>query len=125
MSAPRKDFDWPPGKPGCREFQGQRTHDGYGIRWIPDADRPSGRRRVYLHRWVWEQVNGPVPEGQEVRHTCDNPPCFLFAHLLVGTRADNVADMMSRGRGAGQLEPGHENWRGRPRDEAGRFLPWA
>jgi len=38
-------------------------------------------------------------EGLVVRHSCDNPPCMNPEHLLLGTQADNVQDMMDRGRG--------------------------
>jgi hypothetical protein len=33
-----------------------------------------------------------------VRHRCDNPPCVNPDHLLIGTLADNIHDMDSRGR---------------------------
>ena len=39
-----------------------------------------------LHRWVWEQVNGPIPPGMVVMHRCDNPPCFRLDHLMLGTQ---------------------------------------
>lgn len=76
----------------CRESP-IRTGKGYG----------KHRNQQTLHRWVWEQVNGPIPEGKLVRHRCDNPPCFRYDHLLLGTVADNSADMMERGRGRGQF----------------------
>jgi hypothetical protein len=46
-------------------------------------------------------------QGLVVRHRCDQPLCFRFDHLLVGTVADNARDMMDRGRGRGQREPLH------------------
>ena len=33
-----------------------------------------------------------------VMHACDNPPCFLYGHLRLGTQADNMADMAAKGR---------------------------
>jgi HNH endonuclease len=47
---------------------------------------------------VWEQVNGPIPEGMVVMHLCDNPPCYRYDHLRLGTNADNMADMVAKGR---------------------------
>lgn len=44
------------------------------------------------------RVNGPIPSGICVMHLCDNPACYEITHLKLGTRADNNADMRSKGR---------------------------
>lgn len=81
----------------CREYRGQRNQAGYGVRWI--GDRLSGRRKVYVHRWVVAMIHGwDAIDGKVVRHICDNPACFLYDHLRIGTHADNVADKMAKGR---------------------------
>lgn len=41
---------------------------------------------------------GIWPSGLVIRHTCDNPSCVNPTHLIEGTTADNVHDMMERGR---------------------------
>lgn len=41
---------------------------------------------------------GPVPEGLNVLHTCDNKPCINPDHLVVGTTQDNIDDMIVKGR---------------------------
>lgn len=51
-----------------------------------------------LHRLVYSIYNGELLPGDIVRHTCDNPRCVQPKHLLKGTRADNVQDMVERGR---------------------------
>lgn len=55
-----------------------------------------------LHRVVWCNANGrdiaALSPKEVVRHTCDNTRCVNPAHLVIGTQADNVADMMHRGR---------------------------
>ena len=59
----------------------------------------NGGPKQYLHRLVWEAHNAePIPEGQVIRHTCDNPSCCNPNHLLIGTMKDNVDDMFERGR---------------------------
>ena len=33
-----------------------------------------------------------------MRHTCDNRMCISPAHIIIGTRMDNIRDMIERGR---------------------------
>lgn len=49
------------------------------------------------HRWVWTQAYGPIPEGMQVNHHCDDRACVNPAHLYLGTQKDNVRDMVDRG----------------------------
>jgi predicted XRE-type DNA-binding protein len=75
----------------CREWQGPRDRKGYGLTtWRG--------RSAHTHRLAWELTYGPVPPGMCVLHRCDNPPCCEPTHLFLGTRADNAADAMTKGR---------------------------
>lgn len=72
----------------CRLWQGA-TRKGYGV-------RPDG---VAVHRWVVASVLGwAAIDDLSVRHRCDQPLCYRYEHLEPGTHAENMADMMSRGR---------------------------
>lgn len=82
-------------KPDCREWPGRKGRNGYGLLTLRGGT-------LYAHRVVWELVNGPIPEGMEVCHTCDNPPCCNPAHLFLGTHQDNMLDMAQKGRWGNQ-----------------------
>lgn len=84
-------------------LQGRR--EGECLVWTRHVDRERGYgttgykgKLVKVHRLQWELVNGPIPEGMQVCHTCDNPPCYRLEHLFLGTHADNMKDMSAKGR---------------------------
>lgn len=76
---------------GCWEWSAARTAAGYGeLRYE--------RTTVRAHRLAYEAWVGTIPDGQVVRHKCDNPPCINPDHLETGTQRDNMRDMSERGR---------------------------
>lgn len=78
---------------GCIEWTGFRQPFGHGL------IRRDGKN-IGTHRLAWELKHGPIPEGLDVLHKCDNPPCCNEDHLFLGTQADNVADRTAKGRTA-------------------------
>jgi len=68
-----------------------RTGIGYGAIHVSDYT-------THAHRVAWALRNGPIPDGLLIRHSCDNPVCCNPTHLVPGTQADNVRDMVERGR---------------------------
>lgn len=78
---------------GCWEWVGSRTHH-YG------RIRRGGRGTPILqaNRVAWELTYGPIPDGLDVCHKCDNPPCVNPDHLFLGDAKANMADMLAKGR---------------------------
>lgn len=69
----------------CWIWQGTVTSSGYGQIWDVQA-----RRVRVAHRFMWEEANGPVPEGLELDHLCRVRNCVNPAHLEPVTRRENV-----------------------------------
>lgn len=57
-------------------------------------------RNVYIHRFVYEECFGEIPQGLHIRHKCDTPTCINPEHLETGTHQDNMRDMVNRKRHA-------------------------
>jgi|SRR5688572_13527683 len=65
----------------------------------------AGERKA--HRLFYRMHRGEIPPGQQVLHSCDNPPCVNPDHLFLGTQPENMTDMRVKGRGRGA--PGSAN----------------
>lgn len=76
----------------CHNWKGDLGRSGHArIFW-------NGRKYQCTHI-VWLIFKKePVPEGQVVRHKCDNAACINPEHLELGTQEQNVRDAIERGR---------------------------
>lgn len=68
--------------PPCWEWQGCIVN-GYGQFQVEGES-------VRAHRWVWEQLMGPIPEGLHIDHLCRNTKCVFPGHLEPVTPATNT-----------------------------------
>jgi len=76
----------------CWLWTSATDRDGYG--WFTRRNR----KMVSAHRYMYELIYGPIPNGKQVCHHCDTPGCVTPAHLFLGSHNDNVADKVAKGR---------------------------
>ena len=95
----------------CWPWAGYCLPDGYGSFWAGELYPNGSPKKMRAHRFAYFLAHGSLPAELEVCHSCDNPPCCNPAHLFLGTHADNMGDLASKGRAARQ--PGEENGRAR------------
>ncbi len=72
---------------GCVEWQAGTNGVGYGL-FHPYTTTTN--KKVYAHRWSYEQKFGPIPEGMHLDHLCRNTICVNPDHLEPVTCAENV-----------------------------------
>lgn len=71
----------------CHVWTAGRFKNGYGQ-----------FRNQCAHRVAWIFERGPIPEGLNVCHKCDNPVCVRTDHLFLGTQNDNLQDCKQKNR---------------------------
>ena len=73
---------------GCWEWEGAKTNNGHASFWFDGHS-------VMAHRFAYELMVGPVPDGLVMDHACRNRACVRPDHVEPVTQSENVI------RGAG------------------------
>jgi len=110
---------------GCWEWTAATTKDGYGRFGTQKA-----------HRWIYEQMIGPIPPGRTIDHTCHSgdPTCELGsqcphrrcvnpAHMQIVTPRENFAMRRKPGPKKGsKMTPRTRCLKGHPLTEANIYI---
>lgn len=91
-----RKVDTSAGPDACWPWTGGKLQSGYGS----ISSGPAPNKRLVTSRVAYELTKGPIPDGCDVLHSCDNPPCCNPAHLRVGTPKDNSDDKLLKNREA-------------------------
>lgn len=78
----------------CWFWKAGRNPDGYG------NFRINGKTEG-AHRVAWKITYGAIPDGRQVLHRCDTPPCVNPNHLFLGDHDINMSDKAVKGRAPG------------------------
>src|SRR3972149_6562582 len=79
------------GRDECWPWKAAINSNGYG-------SFGENGKIVTASRICYQLTYGAIPPGAVVMHTCDNPRCSNPSHLRLGTKIDNIYDMIRKGR---------------------------
>jgi uncharacterized protein YcaQ len=68
---------------GCWIWSASCSRNGYGQLWV------DGRLAI-AHRFAYERMVGPIPEGLEIDHLCRVRRCVNPSHMEPVTHAENM-----------------------------------
>lgn len=81
----------------CIVWTGAVSANGYGAIGVGSTNDGTSRV-VRAHRLAWEHKRGPVPDGLELDHLCNNRRCVDVDHLEPVTHQENIRRATARRR---------------------------
>lgn len=93
---------------GCWNWTAGIDGSGYGL--MASGSAVDGTQAtIKAHRFSYELHKGPIADGFQACHTCDNRRCANPDHMWLGTSAENMQDMHRKGRANHSTRPRGEN----------------
>lgn len=110
---------------GCWVWTAAKAPNGYGK--VQAGSRRDGTRHIRsAHRFAYEALMGPVPEGKQLDHLCRVRACVNPAHMEPVTNRENTmrgalpANMRARGGAHNRAKTHCRN--GHPYSEANTYV---
>ena len=69
--------------PDCWHWTGAKNNWGYGSLGVNGI-------AMGAHRFAYELLRGPIPQGLQIDHLCRTPSCVNPAHMEVVTEKENI-----------------------------------
>ena len=86
----------------CWEWTGFLKPNGYGLFRVYGTARVNGTE--HAHRLSYMLSSGPLLDGENVCHHCDNKRCVRPCHLFKGSQSDNLLDAGRKGMMAREVQ---------------------
>lgn len=78
-------------------FVNKYGNNYYAVRDAKKHEQIDGKkRRIYMHRVIWEYYNGPIPDGFEIDHDDHNGLNDLIENLKCVPHNDNMKNQRKR-----------------------------
>ena len=106
----------------CIEYWGCKNESGYGFL----SRKKVSKNPILAHRYAYAIAHNVSLESFKnlaVMHLCDNPACINPQHLILGTLAENNADMKRKGRASKTHQPkGEQHGNARFTEEQDKYI---
>jgi len=87
----------------CWLWTGALNSKGYGVFRNPETGKTTK-----AHKYAWIRVNGPVPKGKELAHSCHVRRCVNPSHITPKRHIENIREQAIVIRNRTHCKRGHE-----------------